>query len=139
MSVINNVNLIGRLTAAPKTFEAKGYTKVLATLAVSRPVKDKNGNKITDFIPVQSMSKTGSFNPLATRQKGELIAVSAELRTNNYVGKDGQPVYDTVIWVTGVQYLESNAAHNAKAAQAAESVEAATVEAVETDEIEECI
>jgi single-strand DNA-binding protein len=139
MSVINNVNLIGRLTAQPKTFEAKGYTKVLATLAVSRPVKDKNGNKITDFIPVQSMSKTGSFNPLATRQKGELIAVSAELRTNNYVGKDGQPVYDTVIWVTGVQYLESNAAHTAKAqAQAEAETEAATVEAVET-EIEECI
>ena len=137
MSVINQVNLIGRLTAAPKTFEAKGYTKVLATLAVTRPVKDKAGNKITDFIPVQSMSKTGAFNPLATRQKGELIAVSAELRTNNYVGKDGQPVYDTVIWVTGVQYLESNASHNAKA-QAAEAAEPA-VEAVETEEIEECI
>lgn len=87
--MVNNVTLMGRLTARPelKTTQS-GATVTGFCIAVDRRYKTKDGDKQTDFINCVAWRNTAEF---ITRyfDKGDLIAVTGEIQTRQYTDNNG--------------------------------------------------
>lgn len=87
--MINNVTLMGRLTAAPELKKTQSGTSVTAfCIAVERRFQPKEGEKLTDFINVVAWRNTAEF---ITRYfaKGDMIAVTGEIQTRKYKDNNG--------------------------------------------------
>lgn len=87
--MINNVTLMGRLTAAPELKTTQSGTSVTAfCVAVDRRFQQKDGEKQTDFINCVAWRNTADF---ITRyfSKGDMIAVTGEIQTRKYQDKNG--------------------------------------------------
>ena len=87
--MINNVTLMGRLTAAPELKITQSGTNVTAfCIAVERRFQQKDGEKQSDFINCVAWRNTAEF---ITRyfSKGDMIAVTGEIQTRKYKDKDG--------------------------------------------------
>lgn len=100
--MINNVVLVGRLTAKPElrqTQTGKGVTSF--TLACDRQY---GRNKEADFISCVAWDKTAEVIVNYT-DKGRLIAVDGRIQTRNYKDRDGKTVYVTEVVVNQVQLL----------------------------------
>ena len=114
--MLNCLNLVGRLTKDPE-LKALGDNNVVAkfTVAVDRNYKDKDGNKVTDFIPCEAFGKTAEFvgNYL---NKGRLISISGEMRVDQYQNEAGENRSFTKCHVNTLNALDS-----AKSADSAES------------------
>jgi single-strand DNA-binding protein len=103
---MNNVSLIGRLTADPElkyTQNDKAYTRF--TVAVDRPVKSGE-EKQADFISVVAWNKTAEFI-CKYFQKGQRIALTGSIRTGSYTDKDGNKRYSYDVWAGGVEFCEA--------------------------------
>ena len=82
--MINNVVLMGRLTAAPELKTTQSGTSVLSfTLAIDRRFQPKDGEKQTDFINCVAWRNTAEFISNYF-DKGDLIAVTGEIQTRKY-------------------------------------------------------
>ena len=103
---MNSVTIIGRLTVdpEPKIFQ-NGTTSTSFTVAVDRNYKDKEGKKITDFIPCQTMGNTAEFvnNYLS---KGRLVAIEGSLQIDRYKDKEGNNKTFTKVHVNRIQALD---------------------------------
>lgn len=87
--MINNVTLLGRLTAAPELKTTPTGTTVTSfCIAVDRRYQPKDGEKQTDFITCVAWRSTAEF---ITRyfHKGDAIAVTGAIQTRKYKDKDG--------------------------------------------------
>lgn len=87
--MINNIVIMGRLTATPEVKSTSGgvnYTNF--TVAVERNVKNKDGERQTDFIPCTAWRGAADFIGRHFT-KGRMIAVSGELQMRKYTDKDG--------------------------------------------------
>lgn len=87
--MINNVTLMGRLTAAPELKTTpSGVTVTSFCIAVDRRYQPKGGEKLTDFINCVAWRNTAEF---ITRyfKKGDLIAVTGEIQTRKYQDQNG--------------------------------------------------
>lgn len=85
---MNNITLMGRLTANPELKSVGSGIEVASFLiAVDRPTgKDKE--KVADFIPCTAWEKTGAF--ISTYfKKGDMIAITGNLQSRRYE-KDGK-------------------------------------------------
>ena len=100
---MNNVVLIGRLTADPEVNEyGKGKnagTVAKYTLAVDR---DKDN---TDFIRCVAFGSGAEFVDKYL-SKGMKIAVNGEIRTGSYENKNGDKVYTTEVFVKSHEFCE---------------------------------
>ena len=86
---MNNIVLIGRLTADPKmSLTSKEEPRCQFTVAVDRPYKNADGSRPADFIPVVAWRQTASFIGTNFR-KGERIALRGSLQTRT-VDIDGK-------------------------------------------------
>lgn len=86
--MLNNVVLMGRLTAAPELrTTANGNSVAAFTLAVDRRYQ-QGGEKKADFINCVAWRSTAEF---ITKyfSKGSLIAVTGEIQTRNFEDKNG--------------------------------------------------
>lgn len=87
--MINNVTLMGRLTATPELKQTPSGASVTAfSIAVDRRYQPKDGEKQTDFIGCVAWRNTAEF---ITRyfSKGDMIAVTGEIQTRKYKDKSG--------------------------------------------------
>lgn len=87
--MINNVTLMGRLTAAPELKQTTSGTSVTAfCIAVDRSYQPKDGEKQADFINCVAWRNTAEF---ITKyfSKGDMIAVTGEIQTRKYQDKSG--------------------------------------------------
>lgn len=87
--MINNVVLMGRLTAAPELKQTpSGTTVTTLCIAVDRRFQQKDGEKQTDFINCVAWRNTAEF---ITRYftKGDMIAVTGEIQTRKFTDKNG--------------------------------------------------
>jgi len=108
--MINEVVLIGRLTAEPELRKTKsGMSVCNVTLAVDE-IPNANGQKYTNFIDVQIWNRQAE-NIVRYCSKGESIAVYGSIRTGKYK-KDDRWVYTKDIIAKKVQFLTNK---NAKA------------------------
>lgn len=83
--MLNHITIMGRLTRDPD-FSITDYTKipmVTFSLAVERDVKDKDGNKQTDFIDVIAWRSTAEFIQKYF-SKGQMMIVSGRLQIYTY-------------------------------------------------------
>lgn len=87
--MINNVTLMGRLTAAPELKQTTSGNSVTAfCIAVDRRYTAKDGEKQADFINCVAWRNTAEF---ITRYfgKGDMIAVTGEIQTRKYQDNSG--------------------------------------------------
>lgn len=86
--MINNVTLMGRLTAAPELKLTQSGVHVTAfCIAVDRRFQ-KDGDKQADFINCVAWRNTAEFIAQYFG-KGDMIAVTGEIQTRKYKDKDG--------------------------------------------------
>lgn len=105
--MINNVVLVGRLTADPNLrYTASGTGVATFTLAVNRNFTNQDGNRDADFINCVIWRK--SAETLANyAKKGTLLGVTGRIQTRSYENQQGQRVYVTEVVVENFQLLES--------------------------------
>lgn len=108
--MINNVTLVGRLTAAPDLRKTPSNVSALqGTLAVNRNFKNQNGEREADFINFQAWRGTADIIAEYCG-KGSLIGITGRIQTRNYENQQGQRVYVTEVVAENFQMLESRAA-----------------------------
>ncbi|EPT35807.1 single-stranded DNA-binding protein [Streptococcus agalactiae] len=104
--MINNVVLVGRLTAAPDLRKTPSNVSVLqGTLAVNRNFKNQNGEREADFINFQTWRGTADIIAEYCG-KGSLIGLTGRIQVRSYE-KDGQRRYVTEVVADSVTLLES--------------------------------
>lgn len=104
---MNNAILIGRLTKDPelKYIPVTGTAVATFTLAIDRDYKNKNGEKETDFIPIEAFGKLAEVcsNNL---EKGRLISVQGSIRVETSE-KDGEKKTYTKVRINKMNFLDS--------------------------------
>jgi len=105
--MMNNVNLIGRLTKdVDLRYTASGVAVANFNLAVQRKYVNQNNERETDFINCIIWRKSAEALAEYTR-KGSLIGIEGHLQTRNYENQQGQKVYVTEVVADNFQLLES--------------------------------
>lgn len=104
--MLNNVQLMGRLTADPEIFTGEGYTVCRFTLAVSRDYKNEGGEYDADFFQIVAWNKLADF---ITKhfQKGQLATLDGKLRTRGYTDKNGNKRVATEVAVEHIYFTGS--------------------------------
>lgn len=115
---MNVVNLIGRLTRDPELrYSPSGVGVTRITVAVDRKLnKEKkqeaqaNNQPTADFISCVAFNKTAEL--IASYfNKGSQIGVEGKIQTGSYE-KDGQRIYTTDVFITGVTFVGSSGGNN---------------------------
>lgn len=90
---MNQVLLIGRIVR-PIDLKAigDGHRVVNNTLAVSRNQRDKNGETVTDFIPIVAWNRVADLLD-KYGQKGQRVALSGMMQSRTYTNNSQQSVY----------------------------------------------
>lgn len=102
---MNNVSLVGRLTADPEvkhTQSGTAYTRF--NVAVDRPVK-QGEEKQADFINCVAWDKKAEFI-CKYFSKGQRIALTGGIRTGSYTDKDGNKRNTVEVWANNVEFVE---------------------------------
>lgn len=102
---MNHTILIGNVVRDPELkTTASGIANCTFTIAVNRKFKDKNGESVTDFIPIVTWRKTAELcaDYLA---KGRKVAIVGELQTRSYEAKDGTKRTVTEVVAEEVEFL----------------------------------
>lgn len=87
--MLNHIVLTGRLVRDPEYRTAANGTGWCSfTLAVDDDFKDKDGNKVTDFVDCTAWRKTAEYI-VKYQTKGSLIEVSGRLKSRKWTDKDG--------------------------------------------------
>lgn len=103
--MINNVVLMGRLTADPEIRTTKSGVNVCRfTLAIDR--YSKGEDKKTDFIQCQAWRQTAEFVGKYFN-KGSLLALTGSIQTDNYTDKDGKKVHSVSVKADKVSFCGS--------------------------------
>lgn len=102
---MNLVQLVGRFTADPKTYNANsGGVIVSFTVACDRRFKQE-GQPDADFISCKAFGKTGEFVEKYFK-KGMRIGLVGRIQTGSYE-KDGTRIYTTEVIAENVEFVES--------------------------------
>ena len=102
---MNNVILIGRLTADPEVNES-GKGKNAGSIARYRLAVNRSGSEEADFISCVTFNKGAEFAEKYL-SKGMKIGVRGELRTGSYENKKGDTVYTTEVIVSQHEFCDS--------------------------------
>lgn len=86
--MMNNINIMGRITADPELRQTKEGTSVCRfTVAVQRDGKaDANGNRQSDFINCVAWKQTAEFIAKYFA-KGQMMGITGALRTGSYTDR----------------------------------------------------
>lgn len=110
----------GRLTKDPVFLNNKdGSRKVKFTLAVHDNYKGKDGKYGTQFVNFDGFIRAdketnGVYDCL---HKGDFVKVQYSVRSNNYKDKSGKDVFEQVLFIENLQFSETKAASDARAAK----------------------
>jgi single-strand DNA-binding protein len=98
---MNNVVLIGRLTAKPELNYTKDQIAIAKfTIAVDRQTKDGGA----DFVRVTAFGRRAE-NICRYMDKGRQIAVQGRIQTGSYKDKEGKTVYTTDVIIDHDEFL----------------------------------
>ena len=108
---MNNVILVGRLTADPEIIEVENNKKVTSViLAVNRNYKNANGLYDTDFIRCILWNSVAS-NTTEYCHVGDVIGVKGRLQTSKYEDENKKVHYATDVIAERVTFLSTNKKH----------------------------
>lgn len=112
---MNNVTLIGRLTADPKlTYTQGGSPYCSFTLAVDRSLsKQKREEAQAQGRPTADFPRVIVWGPQAENcnkylAKGSKCAVEGRIQTSSYTDSQGQKIYNTDVIGERVEFLDGN-------------------------------
>lgn len=104
---MNNVQIIGRLTAGPELRKTQsGISSCRFTVAVNRKFKNKDTDQYdADFISCVAWKQTAEFISRYF-SKGKMIALQGTLRTGSFQDRNHQDVthYTTDVFVENVEF-----------------------------------
>lgn len=104
---MNNVNLIGRLTADPELKRTQsGTAMVRFSIAVDRAYTKQGEERQADFISCVAWDKKAEFI-CKYFSKGQKIALTGSIRTGSYTDKDGNKRNTFDVWLDNVEFCES--------------------------------
>ena len=87
--MINNVTLMGRLTADPELkTTTSGLSVTSFSIAVDRPYAKSGEDRQADFINIVAWRQSAEF-VCRYFKKGQMIALTGSLQTRNYEDKNG--------------------------------------------------
>ena len=104
---MNNVSLIGRLTADPElkhTQSGLAYTRF--SIAVDRQFVRQGEERQADFINIVCWNKTAEF-VCKYFNKGRRIALNGRIQTGSYTDRDGNKRYTTDVVADNVEFCDS--------------------------------
>ena len=102
--MLNNVTLMGRLTADPELRMTTSGTSVTQfTIAVDRDYVKSGEERQTDFINIVVWGKTADF-VTTYFHKGDMIAVVGSIQVRNYEDKNGNKRYATEVIAEKVSF-----------------------------------
>lgn len=126
--MLNNVNLMGRLTADPELKTTPNGTSVTSfCLAVERNYCKQGEDRKTDFINIVCWRGAADFICKYFR-KGSLIALTGQLQSRTYQAQDGTNRHVTEVIADSVFFTgekRDQRSNNSQAAPAAPAVPAA--------------
>lgn len=136
--MINNVVLMGRLTADPELrTTTSGISTSRFTIAVDRDYVRNGEERQADFIRVVAWRQTAEFI-CRYFKKGSMIAVTGSIQTGSYDDKNGNRVYTTDVVVDRASFCgsknETGAASAGGAAPAYQTANAADFEEIPDEE-----
>lgn len=105
--MLNNVVLMGRLTADPELrHTSNGVAVTSFTLAVNRSYAKSGTERVADFIDIVAWRNTAEF---VTKYftKGQLVAVEGSIQTRTYQDKDGNNRKVSEVVVSNVYFAEA--------------------------------
>ena len=105
--MINNVTLMGRLTYEPELRTTpNGLSLIHFQLAVDRDYVAKGEERKADFIDCTAWRATAEFIS-RNFHKGEMLALTGTLQTENYTDKQGNKRKDVSVSVSTVSFCGS--------------------------------
>ena len=109
---MNNVSLIGRLTADPELRRTQsGLATTRFTVAVDRRFAKQGEEKQTDFINIVAWRQTAEFI-CKYFTKGQRIALTGSIQTGSYTANDGSKRYTFDVVADGVELTEKKQQNN---------------------------
>lgn len=102
---MNIVNLIGRLTADPKTTEKNDTIVTRFNVAINR------NKDMTDFISCVAFNKTAELIE-DYFGKGDMIGLTGSLHSGSFEGKDGKKVYFTEVNISKIYFIGNRRKEN---------------------------
>ena len=111
---MNKVELIGRLTKDPELKFTANQTKYCQfSLAVERRFKDKEGQRVTDFINCIAWRNTAEFITKYFK-KGARIGASGSIQTRSYDDENGIKRFVTEVVIDEAEFVESSSQQTAE-------------------------
>lgn len=105
--MINNVVLMGRLTATPELKQtASGVSVTSFTLAVERSFVKQGEERQADFVDCVAWRNTAEFISRYF-QKGSMIAVTGSIQTRSYEDKNGNKRKATEVVIDSASFCGS--------------------------------
>lgn len=102
---MNNVALVGRLTADVELRTAGDKSFAMFTVAVNRPFKNKETNEYdADFIRCKAFGTTAEF-VAKYFGKGKPIGVTGWIQTGKYTDKNGNQAFSTDVMVEKAEFV----------------------------------
>lgn len=109
--MLNSTIVQGRITSDPEVkVTANGYTYASFTLASER-AKNKDGEKVTDFLPCIAFGKTAEFIQKYC-SKGRMIIIAGRMQSRNYEGSDGKRHTAYEILISEINFCDSQKQDN---------------------------
>lgn len=127
---MNNVSLIGRLTAEPELKHTQsGLATVRFTIAVDRQYAKQGEERQADFISIVAWRQTAEFI-CKYFSKGQRIALTGRIQTGSYTDRDGNKRYSFDVLAENVEFCEKKSEGNRTAS---DNVVAPSIQAVPDD------
>lgn len=133
--MINNVTLMGRLTAKPELKATPSGKSVISfSIAIDRSYQPKGEEKKADFIPCVAWENTAEFIS-KWFEKGDMIAVTGEIQTRNYEDKNGNKRVAVEVKIAQASFCGSKRTESAAPATPAATDYNAGIEPVNADDL----
>lgn len=104
---MNNVSLVGRLTATPELkHTSSGIAVTRFSIAVDRSFSKPDEEKQVDFINTVAWRNAAEF-VCKYFLKGQRIGTSGSIRTGSYIDREGIKRYTFEIYADRVEFVEA--------------------------------
>ena len=111
--MLNNVSIMGRLTADPELrHTANNFAVTSFTVAVNRSFVRQGGERQTDFIDVVAWRNTAEFVSKYFT-KGQMAAVTGRLQIRDWTDKDGNKRKSAEVVADNIYFTESKKSREA--------------------------
>lgn len=105
---MNHIFLMGILTKETKLNQSGKIA--MNSIAVDRRLKDANGNKVTDFIPLRWLGETKAKFAFDYLTKGTKIAIEGSLCIDQYKDSEGNSRSACYVIVDNTEFAQSKGA-----------------------------